>query len=111
LTQSPRQAPAQVDRAIAGVSPAVIRRRIAALLAVDETAALRRIRLPTLVLAASRDWVLPARATQWILQALPTARLVRIEGPHLLLQTCPAECATAVLEFIHSWSASSSAAP
>jgi pimeloyl-ACP methyl ester carboxylesterase len=113
---SPRQAPAQVDRAIAGVSPAVIRCRIAALLAVDETAALRRIRLPTLVLAASRDWVLPARATQWILQALPAARLVRIEGPHLLLQTCPAECATAVLEFIHSWSAhswsaSSSAAP
>jgi hypothetical protein len=35
---SPQQAPKQMERAIAGVSPPVIRQRIAALLAVDETA-------------------------------------------------------------------------
>jgi pimeloyl-ACP methyl ester carboxylesterase len=98
-SMSPKQAPAQIDRAMAGVSPDVIRHRIAALLAVDETVALRRIRVPTLVLAASRDRVIPARATRWILQTLPGARLVQIDGPHLLLQTCPAECAAAVLEF------------
>jgi pimeloyl-[acyl-carrier protein] methyl ester esterase len=108
---SPAQAPAQADRAMAGVSPAVIRHRIAALLAVDETAALRRILLPTLVLAASRDRVIPAGAARWMLRALPHARLVRIDGPHLLLQTRPAACAAAVLEFVHSWSASSTRAP
>src|ERR1700728_5055609 len=35
----PQRAPAQMERAMAGVSPTVIRRRIAALLAADESAA------------------------------------------------------------------------
>jgi len=49
---SPQRAPAQMERAIAGVSPAVIRHRIAALLSVDESAALGAIHtsgLPTLI--------------------------------------------------------------
>ena len=97
---SPRRAPAQSERAMAGVSPAVIRHRIAALLAVDESAALRAIRLPTLVLRGRRDRVISWAATRWIVRTLSAARLVEIDGPHLLLQTCPAECAAAVLEFM-----------
>jgi pimeloyl-ACP methyl ester carboxylesterase len=97
---SPQRAPAQMERAMAGVSPAVIRRRIAALLAVDESAALGAIRLPTLVLRARRDRVISRAATQWILKILPRTRLVEIDGPHLLLQTRPAECAAAVLKFM-----------
>ena len=99
---SPQRAPAQMQRAIAGVSPAVIRHRIAALLAVDESAALGAIRLPTLVLRATRDRVISRAATQWILKTLPAARLVEIDGPHLLLQTRPAECAAIVLEFMRA---------
>jgi len=97
---SPQRAPAQRERAIAGVSPAVIRHRIAALLAVDESAALGRIRVPTLVLRARRDRVISRAATQWILQTLPGAQLVEIDGPHLLLQARPAECAAIVLKFM-----------
>jgi pimeloyl-[acyl-carrier protein] methyl ester esterase len=97
---SPQRAPAQQERAMAGVSPAVIRRRIAALLAVDESAALGTIRLPTLVLRARHDRVIARAATQWILKTLPRARLVEIDGPHLLLQTRPAECAAVVLKFM-----------
>jgi len=99
---SPQRAPAQMERAIAGVSPAVIRHRIAALLAVDESASLGRIRMPMLVLRARRDRVISRVATQAILRTLPGARLIEIDGPHLLLQTRPAECAAAVLEFMRA---------
>ena len=97
---SPQRAPAQMQRAIAGVSPAVIRRRIAALMAVDASPALGAIKLPTLVLRARRDRVISYAATRWILRTLPGAQLVEIDGPHLLLQTRPAECAAIVLEFM-----------
>src|SRR3984893_12326487 len=105
---SPQRAPAQRERAIAGVSPAVIRHRIAALLAVDESAALGRIRMPTLVLRARGDRVISRAATQWILQTLPGAELAEIDGPHLLLQSRPAECADIVLRFMASQSSSAS---
>ncbi len=99
---SPQRAPAQTERAMTGVSPAVIRHRIAALLAVDESAALGAIRLPTLVLRARGDRVISPAATQWILKTLPGARLVEIDGPHLLLQTRSAECAAIVLKFMRA---------
>jgi pimeloyl-ACP methyl ester carboxylesterase len=99
---SPQQAPAQMERAIAGVSPGVIRRRISVLLAADESAALGRLRLPVLVLRARRDRVISRAATQWILKKLPSAQLAEIDGPHLLLQTRPAECADAVRRFMRT---------
>jgi pimeloyl-ACP methyl ester carboxylesterase len=104
---SPQRAPAQMQRAIARVSPAVIRHRIAALLGVDESAALGAIRLPTLVLRARRDRVISRAATRWVVRTLPAARLVEIDGPHLLLQTRPAECAAVVLEFMRAAESSS----
>jgi pimeloyl-ACP methyl ester carboxylesterase len=97
---SPQRAPAQMERAMAGVAHEVIRRRIGALLAVDETAALARLHLPILMLKAARDRVIPAAASRRILSAQPGAELAEIQGPHLLLQTRPAECAAAVLRFI-----------
>jgi pimeloyl-ACP methyl ester carboxylesterase len=99
-SMSPDRAPEQLARAIADVSDAVIRHRIAALLAVDESAALARIQVPTLVLQADHDLVIPDSATRWILETAPRAQLVRIDGPHLLLQTRPVECAAAVTEFV-----------
>jgi pimeloyl-[acyl-carrier protein] methyl ester esterase len=97
---SPSKAPRQSERAMAGVATAVIRRRIAELLAVDETAALAQISLPTLVLCAAQDRVVSKAATMRIMRGIPHARRVEIDGPHLLLQTCPQECAAAVLSFI-----------
>jgi pimeloyl-ACP methyl ester carboxylesterase len=99
-SMSPRRAPAQAERATAGVSHAVIRHRIAALLAVDETSALSSIRLPTLVIRARGDWVISRSTTRRILKALPGAELVEIDGPHLLLQTRAVECAAVVLRFM-----------
>jgi sigma-B regulation protein RsbQ len=99
---SAQRAPAQMERAIAGVAPSVIRRRIAALLAADESAALGLLRLPVLVLRARRDRVISRAATRWILQTLPSVQLAEIDGPHLLLQTRPAECAEAVCRFMRT---------
>jgi pimeloyl-[acyl-carrier protein] methyl ester esterase len=99
-SMDPDRAPEQLARAMADVSETVIRRRIAALLAVDESPALSSIRLPILVLQAGRDLVIPRSATDWILQCAPRARRVEIDGPHLLLQTRPAECAAAVTDFL-----------
>ncbi|HEY2534534.1 MAG TPA: alpha/beta fold hydrolase [Xanthobacteraceae bacterium] len=97
---SPSKAPRQSERAMAGVAAAVIRRRIAALLAVDETATLARISVPTLVLCATRDRVVPKAATMRIMRGIPHARRVDVDGPHLLLKTRPQEGAAAVLKFI-----------
>jgi pimeloyl-ACP methyl ester carboxylesterase len=89
-----------MERAMSAVSAAVIRQRIAALLRVDETQALRRIKVPTLVLRARGDRVIPRAATRCIARVLPHAQLVEIDAPHLLLQTRPEECAAAVLRFL-----------
>lgn len=85
---------------MAGVSAAVVRHRIAALLGADETSTLGSILLPTLVLCARRDRVISTAATMRILRGIPHARRVEIDGPHLLLQTCAPECAAAVLAFM-----------
>jgi pimeloyl-ACP methyl ester carboxylesterase len=53
-----------------------------------------------LVLQAGRDLVIPRSATEWILQCAPHALRIEIDGPHLLLQTRPAECAAAVIKFL-----------
>ena len=97
---SPSTAPRQSERATAGVAAAVIRRRIAALLAVDETASLAKIAVPTLVLCATGDRVVSKTATTKIMHGIRHARRVDVDGPHLLLKTRPQECAAAVLEFI-----------
>jgi pimeloyl-ACP methyl ester carboxylesterase len=88
--------------ATAAVDVAVVRHRIAALLTVDATNALARIRIPTLVLQATGDHVLPRSATEHILRTLPTAALAEIGGPHLLLQSRPAECAAAIRQFMQT---------
>ena len=94
------RAPLDAERATAAVDEAVLRHRIAAVLAVDETKALARIRIPALVLQANADHVVPSEASEDILRTLPSAQHVEIEGPHLLLQTRPTECAAAVVAFI-----------
>jgi pimeloyl-ACP methyl ester carboxylesterase len=99
---SPSKAPPQSERAMAGVDAAVIRRRIAALLSVDETAALAQISVPTLVLCATRDHVVSKAATMRLIRGIRQARRVDVDGPHLLLKTRPHECAAAVHGFIRA---------
>jgi pimeloyl-ACP methyl ester carboxylesterase len=99
-TKDPVRVPVQAERAIAGVSDAVVRRRIAEILRVDVGALLSRIAVPTLILYACQDRVISRAATRWLAERLPRARQVGIDGPHLLLQARPGECAGAVAQFM-----------
>jgi pimeloyl-ACP methyl ester carboxylesterase len=99
---SPRRAPSQMERAMSGVSAAVVRRRIADLLAVDETAALRQVQVPALVLRAKQDRVISKRSSTILMENLPRATLFEVDAPHLLLPTRPAECAAEVLNFLRA---------
>jgi pimeloyl-ACP methyl ester carboxylesterase len=99
----PRRAPPGAERASAGVAQAVIRRRLHEVLTVDVTAHLAAIALPTLILQATRDRIVPRAATRLLAQRTPRALVADIEGPHLLLQSRPAESAAAVLRFLKRW--------
>lgn len=92
--------PTQAQRASAGVSAAVLRARLAALLTVDASAAAARVRVPMLVICARNDRLFGERCAREILESAPHAECVALEGPHLLLQTRPRECADLVSRFI-----------
>ena len=102
-SRDPERAPPAASRASAGVAAAVIRRRLHEVLGVDESAHLASIELPVLILTASRDRILPRAATRLLVQRTRCAQVAEIDGPHLLLQSRPAECARAVLRFLQRW--------
>jgi pimeloyl-ACP methyl ester carboxylesterase len=90
------------ELATAVIGHKVLRHRVASVLGVDDTITLGGIRMPTLVLQASHDRVVPGTATEHIMRTLPTAELVQIRGPHMLLQIRAAECAAAVGRFMEA---------
>jgi pimeloyl-[acyl-carrier protein] methyl ester esterase len=96
----PRRAPPQAERSMASVDSAVIRRRLSEVFDLDDTHRLAGVALPALVLAGRRDLIVPRSATRRLTSVLRAAELVEIDGPHLLLQARPRECADAVLRFI-----------
>ena len=92
----------QVEAAIDRVDAAVLQHRMTEMADVDASAALARIAVPILVMQAAADLLVPAGAVDHVLRTQPRARHVVVEGPHLLLQTKPQECATIVREFLTS---------
>ncbi len=100
---SPQRAPARAERAMTGVAGAVIRRRIGEILAADESLRLARVDVPMLVLTAARDRIVPRAATRRLLARARGAQIKEIDGPHLLLQSRPGECAVPVLQFLRRW--------
>jgi pimeloyl-ACP methyl ester carboxylesterase len=99
-SKNPRRAPGNAERAIAGVAGGVVRRRIAAILAVDAVESLDRIAIPALIMYGRHDRVVPHAATKSLIAHLPGAEVADIDGPHLLLQACPEQCSEAVLKFM-----------
>jgi pimeloyl-ACP methyl ester carboxylesterase len=102
-SSDPNRAPPQAERASASVTKTVIRRRLHEVLTVDVTARLADITVPTLILAATRDRIVPRSAARLIAQRTRRGELQEIDGPHLLLQSRPAESAAAVLRFLRRW--------
>ena len=96
---SSRMARGQIASAIAAVAPATWRARLRAVLNVDVVEELASVRVPVLYLRGRSDRVVPRAAWSLIKSALPSARLVELDGPHFLLQAKPVECAAQVTAF------------
>jgi pimeloyl-ACP methyl ester carboxylesterase len=81
------------------VSPDVFRYRIGVVCATDFSARLQQVRVPILYLRASTDRIVPRSASRRIKRLVASARIVDIDGPHYLLQACPAAAVDAVTSF------------
>jgi len=82
------------------VPAATLKGRLLAVMAVDQTPLLGRIPVPALGLVAAHDRLVPLAATRWLHAHLPDLDLVRLQGPHWLLQTRPEAAAQAIRDFL-----------
>lgn len=83
--------------------PAIIMRRIDAIMAHDAMAVLGRIRIPTLVVCANDDILTPPYQARILAEAIPEAELrVLPEGGHSLSETQPEIFNRIVLDFLAS---------
>jgi pimeloyl-ACP methyl ester carboxylesterase len=89
--------------AMAKVKASTLRARVAAILAVDQSALLRRIQIPIHYLLARGDRLVPRAAYQRIHLLRPDIGLDEIDGPHFLLQTKAVESAARVARLMDSW--------
>lgn len=80
--------------------PATIRARLRAVLSTDTLPTLVNARIPTLLLQATNDRLVPNSAAQLIVDRLPATAIHRIEGPHALMQMAPDECARHIRAFV-----------
>jgi pimeloyl-ACP methyl ester carboxylesterase len=94
--------PALMDQALAVVRsmPATtVAARLSVLAELQVRTLCRNIRTPVLILRATGDrLVSPSRYNQ-LIESLPDATVRDVEGPHLLLQSRPRECARLIEEF------------
>ena len=89
----------KLKQAIRAVPSRVWMARMRAVLAVDSTSSLSRIRAPILYLRASEDRVLFSATSKVISNHVPSTKVVAVEGPHFLLQAKPGESAAAIRTF------------
>lgn len=99
---APAESRMLLSQALAALPVAVLRARLKAVMAVNLLQQFAGLRMPVLYLQASRDLVVPGTAALDLRGVLPALQVVRLEGPHGLLQATPKEAAAAVLSFLAS---------
>jgi pimeloyl-ACP methyl ester carboxylesterase len=88
--------------ALAQVAPDVVVRRLREVQRVDVVNDASQIKVPAMYLLATKDKVVPRRASQIIHRAMSQLRIVSINAPHCLLQAAPLDAAKSILTFIDS---------
>jgi pimeloyl-[acyl-carrier protein] methyl ester esterase len=88
-----------LDAALAEISPEVLRKRVAEVLRVDVSARLRAVRVPVMYLQAAQDRMIPASAAEHLRRIVPSIDVVKIDGPHFLLQAAGEPCVEKILDF------------
>jgi pimeloyl-[acyl-carrier protein] methyl ester esterase len=91
---------ARVRSTIAAVPPAVLAARLSSVLSVDVAGDFARCTAPLLYLRGTRDRVVSEPSVQALVSAASVpVSVVRIPGPHLLLQTAPEAAWRAIEEY------------
>ncbi|GJI99740.1 hypothetical protein RugamoR64_02790 [Duganella rhizosphaerae] len=93
---------------IATIAGRVLQARLRAVLTVDVSAKLRTVELPLLYLQASQDRVVPSSAGDHITELYPATQLIKLDGPHCLLQAAAEDSAKAISAFVRRSARSSS---
>jgi pimeloyl-[acyl-carrier protein] methyl ester esterase len=88
------------ERALAHVSSATLIARLRDMADIDVRNAMRAVAVPTLYLQATEDRVVAARFAGEYAQCAKHASILKLEGPHLLLQSNAAGAAAAIETFI-----------
>jgi len=98
---APKHLIGAVREAVRTVPPAVLAGRLKQVLSCDVRAEHSNIHTPMLCIRATRDRLVRSACSQEILRLSRDARLVEIDGPHLILQREPRGCEQAIADFIH----------
>lgn len=99
-TDAPAALVAEVQRAVAAVSPAVMAGRAADALRVDVREALAGVDAPILLLAPTRDRLIRRDVADELLAIRPDAEVALLEAPHMILQRCPQASLARIEEFL-----------
>ncbi len=91
---------ALAQKIIPALPPALIQSRVALALAADYSQVLRHCRCPMLIIHGTQDLLVPPRYVNKVAQLRADATVCRFKGPHMLLQTAPAECAAQIAAFV-----------
>jgi len=86
---APHAIVAEVQAAVAAVSPQVLAHRVGEALRVDVREDLARVEVPVLWLAPSRDHLVRADAAEEAQAIRPDVEVASIDAPHMILQRCP----------------------
>ncbi len=93
---------ASLRHALDGLSATTLRARLKAVLEADFSEKLKQVDVPILYLQATEDRIVPQSVLHKVLAGAPTAEVVKLRGPHLLLQTLPSDAAEAIRSFVQS---------
>jgi pimeloyl-ACP methyl ester carboxylesterase len=86
-----------------------VKQRLNLLSGIDMGSLLPGIEVPVLYLQAMQDRIVGPQLTRQLVSGLPQVEVRQINGPHLLLQCRPRECADAILSFIEPETATTGA--
>lgn len=96
---APAELASQLQDALAQVSAAVMIRRMQEVQRVDVLDKLSLVQVPAMYLQALQDRMVPGHAAALIRKRLPSLRVVKLDGPHGLLQASSAASARAIQDF------------
>lgn len=91
---------ASVQAAIALVKPGVLIARLGAIFACNARTELSQVAVPILYIQGKQDRMVSARSFEEILEIRPRTVVAAINGPHLILQRNPEQCAVTVAQFV-----------